>query len=68
MTLLREKAILKYILKYSLLALLGGIMEFVYRFPVAKGIQSNKEYYIAMVPLKMIPRLFPSDDEYVAPE
>lgn len=43
-------------------------MEFVYRFPVAKGIQSNKEYYIAMVPLKMIPRLFPSDDEYVAPE
>ena len=43
-------------------------MEFVYRFPVAKGIQSNKEYYIAMVPLKMIPRLFPSDDEYVSPE
>ena len=43
-------------------------MEFVYRFPVAKGIQANKEYYIAMVPLKMIPKLFPSDDEYVAPE
>ena len=43
-------------------------MDFVYRFPVVKGIQANKEYYIAMVPLKMIPRLFPEDDEYVSPE
>lgn len=43
-------------------------MEFVYRFAVAKGIQANKEYYIAMVPLKMIPKLFPLDDEYIAPE
>lgn len=43
-------------------------MEFIYRFPVVKGIQANSEYYIAMVPLKMIPKLFPSDEEYVAPE
>lgn len=44
-------------------------MEFVYRFPVVRGIQANTEYYIAMVPLKMLPRLFPVDDEeYVAPE
>ena len=43
-------------------------MEYVYRFPVVKGIQADNEYYIAMVPLKMIPRLFPNDDEYVAPE
>ena len=43
-------------------------MEYVYRFPVVKGIQAGQEYYIAMVPLKMIPRLFPNDDEYVAPE
>lgn len=43
-------------------------MDFVYKFPAVRGIQAKKEYYIAMVPLKMIPRLFPSDDEYVAPE
>ena len=43
-------------------------MDFVYKFPVVKGIQATKKYYIAMVPLKMLTRLFPSDDEYVLPE
>lgn len=43
-------------------------MEFVYRFPVARGIQATHEYYIAMVPLKMLGRLFGSDSEYVPPE
>lgn len=43
-------------------------MDFVYRFPVVKGLQAGREYYIGMVPLKMISRLFPDDDEYVLPE
>lgn len=43
-------------------------MDFVYRFPVVKGLQAGKEYYIGMVPLKMLARLFPNDDEYVLPE
>lgn len=43
-------------------------MGFVYRFPVVKGIQARREYYIGMVPLKMIPKLFPLDDDYVLPE
>jgi len=43
-------------------------MDFVYRFPVVKGVQATREYYIAMLPLKMIPRLFPQEDEYVLPE
>ena len=43
-------------------------MEFVYRFPVVKGMQAKREYYIAMLPLKMIPKLFPQEDEYVLPE
>lgn len=43
-------------------------MDFVYRFPVVKGIQAKRDYYIAMVPLKMIPKLFPNEDEYVPPE
>ena len=43
-------------------------MDYCYRFPVVKGLQANREYYIAMVPLKMIPILFPNDEEYVQPE
>lgn len=43
-------------------------MDYVYRFPVVKGLQATKEYYIGMVPLKMIPKLFPNDDEYILPE
>lgn len=43
-------------------------MDYVYRFPVVKGVQANHEYYIAMVPLKMISRLFPDEEEYVSPE
>lgn len=43
-------------------------MDYVYRFPVVRGIQAGKEYYIGMVPLKMLARLFPADEEYVLPE
>lgn len=43
-------------------------MDFAYRFPVVRGRQAKREYYIAMVPLKMLARLFPSDDEYISPE
>lgn len=43
-------------------------MNFCYKFPVVKGIQAGREYFIAMVPLKMLGRLFPSDEEYVLPE
>ena len=43
-------------------------MDFAYKFPVVKGIQAERVYYIAMVPMKMISRLFPREDEYVPPE
>lgn len=43
-------------------------MEFSYRFPVVRGIQAKKEYYSAMVPLRMLEKLFPNDEEYVLPE
>lgn len=43
-------------------------MDYVYRFPVVKGVQAGREYYIGMVPLKMISRLFLSEEEYVLPE
>lgn len=43
-------------------------MDFYYTFPAVKGIQANREYYIAMVPLRMIEKLFPDEEEYVPPE
>ncbi len=41
---------------------------YTYRFPVVRGMQANREYYIAMVPIGMLERLFPSDDDIVSPE
>ena len=43
-------------------------MDFAYKFPVVKGKQAGREYFIAMVPLKMLSRLFPNEEEYVLPE
>lgn len=43
-------------------------MDYAYKFPVARGTQAGREYYIAMVPLKMISKLFPNEEEYVPPE
>mgnify|MGYP002508420405 CR=1 FL=1 len=43
-------------------------MDFTYKFPVVRGNQAGREYFIAMVPLKMISKLFPNEDEFVLPE
>lgn len=43
-------------------------MNFTYNFPAVRGTQANCEYFIAMVPLKMLSKLFPDTDEYIAPE
>lgn len=43
-------------------------MNYCYKFPVVKGLQAGKDYYIAMVPLKMLPRLFPTEEEFILPE
>lgn len=43
-------------------------MDFVYKFPAVRGIQAKRVYFIAMVPLKMLPKLFPMEEEYIAPE
>jgi DNA sulfur modification protein DndB len=32
--------------------------SFCYTFPVIRGIQSGREYYVTMVPLKLIPKIF----------
>lgn len=44
-------------------------MIFSYKFPAVRGIQAEKEYYVSMVPLKILPKLFSSDtDDVVSPE
>ncbi|PJJ30120.1 DNA sulfur modification protein DndB [Lacrimispora celerecrescens] len=43
-------------------------MDYTYKFPVVRGKQARREYYIAMVPLKMLSKLFPNTEEYVLPE
>lgn len=43
-------------------------MNFCYRFPAVKGLQAGKEYYIAMIPLRLLDKIFGNDDEYIPPE
>lgn len=44
-------------------------MNFSYRFPAVRGVQAGKEYYVSMVPLKILPKLFSTDtDDIVSPE
>ena len=43
-------------------------MKFSYNFPAVKGIQAGREYYISMVHLKLLSRLFPAEEEIVLPE
>lgn len=43
-------------------------MDFAYNFPAVRGRQANKEYYISMVPMKLLSRLFVPEDQIVLPE
>ena len=43
-------------------------MDFSYKFPAVKGIQAGKEFFTAMIPLRLLSKLFGNDDEYVPPE
>lgn len=41
---------------------------FNYVFPAIRGIQSGREYYVTMCPLKLVPKLFIFDEQEVPPE
>ncbi|GGD08336.1 DNA sulfur modification protein DndB [Pontibacillus salipaludis] len=41
---------------------------FSYNFPAIKGVQAGQEYYIAMCPLRVIPKIFLFDEEEVPPD
>ncbi len=43
-------------------------MEAAFIFPAVKGFQANHEYFISMVPLEIIPRIFQFSDDELPPE
>lgn len=43
-------------------------MMLAYRFPAAKGIQAQKDYYICMIPLGLLSKIFLSQNGDVGPE
>jgi DNA sulfur modification protein DndB len=42
--------------------------SFEYVFPAIRGIQADREYYVSMCPLRLIPKIFIFDDEELVPE
>lgn len=39
-----------------------------YVFPAIKGVQAGREYYVAMCPLKLLPKIFLFDEQEIPPE
>lgn len=60
--------ILKYILKYIFFSMRKCMMNFAYNFPSVRGFQAGNEYYISMIPLKLLSKIFISKDDFVPPE
>jgi DNA sulfur modification protein DndB len=46
----------------------SSLDSFNYSFPVIRGVQSGREYYVTMVPLKVVPTLFLFNDPSLPPE
>jgi len=42
--------------------------HFSYSFPAIRGVQAGKEYFVAMSPLRLIPKIFLFDEEEIPPE
>lgn len=43
-------------------------MSFSYNFSAVKGVQAGRDYYIAMIPLGLLSKIFSSEEEYLLPE
>lgn len=67
MTTSLKDGILTYIRKYTIF-LWRRILNFHYNFPAVRGVQARREYYIAMIPLSLLSKIFDNEDEYLLPE
>lgn len=45
-----------------------SVGNFSYIFPAIRGVQADREFYVSMCPLRLLPRLFHFDDEELLPE
>ena len=43
-------------------------MGFNYNFSAVRGVQAGREYYIAMIPLGLLSKLFNNEEDYLLPE
>jgi len=43
-------------------------MSYTYTFPALRGTQAGREYFVAMCPLKLLPRIFLFDEASLPPE
>ena len=41
---------------------------FEYAFPAIRGIQANREFYVSMCPLRLLPKLFLFNEDEMIPE
>ncbi|GLW23492.1 DNA sulfur modification protein DndB [Microbispora triticiradicis] len=46
----------------------GTTAGFEYVFPAIRGVQAQREFYVSMCPLRLIPKIFLFDEEELAPE
>src|SRR5438045_2585489 len=46
----------------------GAEFSYTLAFPAIKGTQAGRDFYIAMCPLRVIPKIFVFDEEEVPPE
>lgn len=42
--------------------------DFEYVFPAIRGVQAQREYYVSMCPMRLLPKLFIFDEEELVPE
>ena len=42
--------------------------DFEYVFPAIRGVQAQREYYVSMCPMRLLPKLFLFDEEELVPE
>ena len=43
-------------------------IQFGYSFPAIRGVQANREYFVSMCPLKLLPKIFLFNEDEIAPE
>ena len=46
----------------------SDVLDTSYSFDALRGIQAGREFYVAMCPLKIIPKLFIFNEEEVSPQ